>query len=100
MFVIATKTKIDISGVQVPDRVNDAYFKRTKLRKPKHTEGEIFDKKKEEYTVSAERKEDQISVDKAMLQAISKNSDKKALLQYLASRFSLRNHQYPHKMVF
>nr|AIU94825.1 60S ribosomal protein [Phragmatopoma lapidosa] len=99
-YVIATKTKIDTSSVQVPDRVNDAYFKRTKLRRPKHTEGEIFDKKKEEYTVSQERKDDQVAVDKALLAAIGKNADKKVLLQYLASRFSLRNHQYPHKMVF
>merc|ERR1711942_226708 len=51
-YVIATKTKLDISAVKVPERVNDEYFRRMKLKKPKLAEGEIFDTKKEEYSVS------------------------------------------------
>ena len=46
-YVIATKTKLDIKGVKVPDRVNDEYFKRQKSKKPKHTEGDIFSTEKE-----------------------------------------------------
>ena len=46
-YVIATKTKLDIKGVKIPDRVNDEYFKRQKSQKQKQGEGDIFDNKKE-----------------------------------------------------
>merc|ERR1712105_496525 len=98
-YVIATKTKLDIKGVKVPDRVNDEYFKRQKLRKPKHTEGDIFNTKKEVYAVSDERKEDQAEVDKQILDVIRKNPEK-MLFGYLGAMFSLNNKQYPHLMKF
>merc|ERR1739838_1057644 len=44
-YVIATKTKLDIKGVKIPDRVNDEYFKRQKAQKQKQGEGDIFDNK-------------------------------------------------------
>merc|ERR1711893_201573 len=100
IYVIATKTKLDISGVNVPDHVNDEYFKRKQLKKPKHTEGDIFDTKKEEYSVTEERKKDQVDVDKQVLDAIRKNADKKLLFGYLGAMFSLKNKDYPHKMTF
>jgi large subunit ribosomal protein L6e len=46
-YVIATSTKLDISKVQVPANVNDAFFNRVKAKKQKPTEGEIFQTKKE-----------------------------------------------------
>ena len=52
------------------------------------------------YQVSDERKEDQVSVDKQVLDVIRKSADKKYLFGYLGAMFSLQNRQYPHKMVF
>jgi len=100
IYAIATKTKLDISGVKLPERLTDEHFRRQKLKKPKQGEGEIFDTKKEEYAVSEERKADQIEVDKQVLAAIRAHPDKKLMFGYLKTLFSLKNHQYPHKMVF
>merc|ERR1711994_1166066 len=99
-YVIATKTKMDIKGVKLPDRVNDEYFKRQKSQKPKNTEGDIFNTKKEVYAVSEERKEDQSAVDKQILDVIRKLPEKKLMFGYLGAMFSLSNNQFPHKMVF
>ena len=54
----------------------------------------------QEYSVTEERKKDQVDVDKQVLDAIRKNADKKLLFGYLGAMFSLKNKQYPHKMIF
>merc|ERR1712141_264958 len=59
-----------------------------------------FNIKKEVYSVSEERKEDQKSVDSQLLDVIRKHPKKKLMFGYLGAMFSLSNSQYPHKMVF
>merc|ERR1712200_201393 len=89
-FIIATKTKIDISSVKVPENIDDAYFARVKAEKSK----------KGEYKPSDQRKADQAAVDKQVLAAIKSNKEALLLKQYLKSSFALSKGQFPHNMVF
>jgi len=99
-YVIATSTKLNISKVKLPGRINDDYFKRKRDKRAKKEEGDIFSKKKEEYKPSDQRKSDQKIVDKMVIDAIKKHKDKKLLFTYLSAMFGLRSSQYPHRMKF
>lgn len=108
MFTIVTSTKIDLGKIEIPEKINDQYFnrpaeKRTRgLKGAKNQENEanIFAKKRVEYQLTAERKQDQITVDKQVLEALKKHPEKEFLVPYLASHFYLKNKQYPHLMKF
>merc|ERR1712206_5064 len=99
-YVIATSTKLDVSGVSVPDNIDDAYFRRIRQKRAKKAEGDIFAAKKKTYKPSEQRKADQITVDKQVLEAIKAHPERKVLLAYLKSPFGLSTGQFPHAMKF
>jgi len=99
-YVIATSTKVNISGVQVPDHFNDEYFKRPAQKKEKKTPEQRFEQqeapqvKKE---IDPKRVADQKTVDDLLLPHISEVPQ---LKEYLRAKFSLDRHQYPHNLKF
>jgi len=100
-YVIATRTKVDISGVDaaVVEKVgSDSYFAREKKSEKKGEEAFFKQgEKPEAKKVASARAEDQKSVDKALLASLKKEP---FLFSYLAATFSLRNGDKPHEMVF
>lgn len=100
IYVIATSTKVDLSKVNVPENLTDAFFNRVNAKKQKPTEGELFETKKETYKVNEERKTAQLNVDKQILAALKTHQEKRLLTSYLKTKFALTNKQYPHKMKF
>ncbi|KAG1714273.1 60S ribosomal protein L6 [Nymphon striatum] len=99
IFVMATKTKLNLGEVKVSPGLNDSFFKRKTLKKNKE-EGDIFETKKKEYTVTQRRKKMQVDVDKQILEVIKKHPESKMMSSYLSSLFWLRNKMYPHEMIF
>lgn len=99
-YVLATKTKLDLSAAKVPETLNDEYFRRSKKSNRKTTEADIFSSKKQEYEVSEQRKQDQKLVDGMIIDAVKKHEQKAFLRDYLKTVFYLRKNEYPHNMVF
>ena len=102
VYVIATSTKVDVSGVDVsgisdkPDAKGNSFFSKVAAAESKQ-EGEFVSEEAKSAGVSAERKAAQAKVDGALIKAINKTP---MLKDYLAARFSLEKGQYPHKMKF
>lgn len=99
-YVIATQTRVKLDKVQIPEHINDAYFRRELLKNQNRGEGDIFATTKPKYVASEQRKQDQLAVDKAVRTAISQHKDKRLLFQYLRSYFALSSSQYPHRLRF
>jgi large subunit ribosomal protein L6e len=96
-YVIATSTKVDISGVSV-DKFDDKYFAKQVEKKKKKAEGEFFEAEKEEKNVlPQDKKDDQKAVDAQLVKAIEGVPNLKA---YLGARFSLKGGMKPHELVF
>ncbi|VVA40455.1 PREDICTED: 60S ribosomal [Prunus dulcis] len=96
-YVIATSTKVDISGVNV-EKFDDKYFAKQVEKKKNKGEGEFFEAEKEEKNVfPQEKKDDQKSVDASLIKSIDAVPDLKT---YLAARFSLKSDMKPHELVF
>jgi len=97
-YVIATSTQVDLSNVQIDEKLNDAYFQSEKKVTKKGTEEEFFGDKKESKGPFPESKSAaQKAVDTAILSAIAQVS---SLRSYLNSSFSLSKGQFPHKLEF
>jgi len=96
-YVIATSTKLDISGVKVPEVFNDDYFKRPTEKKEQKSEDKFFSGKEEKKTLPETRVKDQKELDSQLLPLLKKTP---SLNKYLGARFSLKKKQYPHAMIF
>ncbi|KAG8931335.1 hypothetical protein FRC02_002842 [Tulasnella sp. 418] len=98
-YVIATSTKVDLSGVNVDAKVNDAYFGKDKSKEKRSAEEEFFSegkpKAKEAYPEA--KASDQKSVDAAVLGAVKKTEH---LAKYLKASWGLSKGQYPHQITF
>jgi len=100
IYLLATENALDVSAVEVPENVNDEYFKHARPEKVKKEGGDIFTSKKEEYKPSEQRKTDQAAMDAAILEVIKKHPEAAALKSYFKATFQLSKGQYPHKMAF
>ncbi|RXG60390.1 hypothetical protein Avbf_18900, partial [Armadillidium vulgare] len=103
IYLIGTSTKVDLGhDFEVPEHINDKYFRRVKLNKRKHKkdEADIFNVKPKKYIVSAVKKVDQKVVDVNVLKAMKKRKDRRSLCAYMSTKFSLKNHQFPHALKF
>ncbi|KAE8401290.1 ribosomal protein L6e-domain-containing protein [Aspergillus pseudonomiae] len=97
-YVIATSTRIDISGVdaQTVEKVSTPdYFTKEKKAEKKTEEAFFKQGEKPEKKVASARASDQKAIDQSILASVKKEN---FLGSYLASTFSLRNGDKPHEM--
>lgn len=92
-YVVATSTKVDVSGVDAS--VDDAYFKAAEKKQKKSGEDEFFETPTQKKALPAEYVENQKKVDSVLLSSLSAE-----LKGYLTARFSLKSGDRPHLMKF
>ncbi|GAB5589501.1 60S ribosomal protein L6 [Umbelopsis nana] len=96
-YVIATSTKVDLSGASIDEKFNDAYFTKKTVGNKKGSEEEFFEGEQKKKVYPETKAADQKNVDKAILAAVANVPH---LRQYLASSFSLKKGQFPHQLKF
>lgn len=100
VYVIGTQTKVDISSLEVKDKFNDAYFSKEKKTRDQRAKAKEFfaeNGEREKKKCPDSRIADQKSIDRPLLEIISKTPN---LVKFLASPFGLSNGEYPHQMKF
>lgn len=95
-YVIATSTKVDVSGVDVSS-ISDEYFSRSMDEKKDGEEEFFLGDAPKPAVVSDQRKADQKKVDDALLKAVGAVD---MLEAYLAAQFTLTSADKPHLMKF
>jgi len=98
-YVIATSTKVELEGVEVDEKINDAYFNKSGVKGPRSAEAEFFDegKPKPKEAFPESKSSDQKTLDKAIIAAIKKTDN---LAKYLKASWGLSKGQFPHQLVF
>jgi len=97
-YVIATSTKVDLTGVKIDDKLNDSFFGKPAAEKKTKGESQFFaeDAKTKKKADPAKVKLQQ-DTDSALLTSLKKTP---AVVKYLGSKFSLKSGQYPHLLKF
>ncbi|KAH7344026.1 ribosomal protein L6e-domain-containing protein [Rhizoctonia solani] len=98
-YVIATSTKIDISGVSIDEKLNDKYFAKPASTGSKDKEAEFFSegKPKPKDAYPEAKASDQKTIDQALVTEIKKVEN---LSKYLKASFGLSKGQFPHQLRF
>ncbi|TDH64789.1 hypothetical protein CCR75_001696 [Bremia lactucae] len=94
-YVIATSTKVNIEGLELP-AVDDAYFAKEKISKSSKEE-QFFAQSNVAPVIPEQRKNDQKSVDSALLKKLDAEPFLKA---YLNAKFSLTKNDRVHALKF
>ncbi|CAI5711807.1 unnamed protein product [Hyaloperonospora brassicae] len=94
-FVIATSTKVNMEGLELP-AIDDAYFAREKAAK-KSKEEQFFAQSNEAPVISEQRKKDQKAVDSALVKKLDAEPFLKA---YLNAKFTLTKSDRVHALKF
>jgi len=96
-YVIATQTKVDISGIDLK-KYNNRYFLSKAVKVDKKNGADFFEEqKKRRQTPSAEQKALQKALDKQICRRLKAVP---YMFKYMCCRFKLRKNQFPHKMTF